>query len=472
MRAAANAGAGLSLPAAGLPVRSTVDGIAWPSFTDPAGEAMLAMLWQLERSEWFAPARLRALQMVQVRSLLRHAVAHVPFYRDLWQGMGVQRLGFDPGADALTPKRFAALPVVTRAMIRDAGEKAFSTTVPQAHGGVQAALTSGTSGTPLQFRTTGLTQFMWRAFTLRDHLWHRRDLTGKLAAIRWLPSSRVEEPNWGLATSGLCVTGPAVGLHIDHGIAEQAAWLLEQDPNSLVTHPSNLQALAGWFRDQRLKLPGLRDIRAVSERVSPAQRAACREVFGLPLVDSYSMRELGYIALQCPAGDHYHVQEESVLVELLDDRDQPVPQGTMGRVVVTSLLNFAMPFVRYDTGDHATAGAPCTCGRGLAVLDHIDGRSRNLMTRADGTLCLPDCDLIALDIVPGIRQYQFVQTAVDRIELRVVAGRPLGEADQASLAAVARAQLGQELELAVTQVDRLPRSAAGICEDFVNLLSR
>jgi len=469
MRAVANTGTGLSLPAAGLPVRSTIEGIAWPSFPDPAGEAMLAMLWQLERSEGFAPARLRALQMVQARALLRHAVAHVPFYRDLWQGMGVQRLGFDPGVDALTPKRFAALPVVTREMIRDAGEKAFSTTVPQAHGGVQAALTSGTSGTPLQFRTTGLTRFMWRAFTLRDHLWHRRDLTGKLAAIRAMPSSRVEEENWGLATAGLCVTGPAVGLHIDHDVAEQAAWLLEQDPNSLVTHPSNLHALAGWFRDRGLKLPNLRDIRAVSERVSPAQRAACREAFGLPLVDSYSMLELGYVALQCPAGDRYHVQEESVLVELLDDRDQPVPQGTMGRVVVTSLLNFAMPFVRYDTGDYATAGAPCPCGRGLAVLDRIDGRARNLMTRADGTLRRPDCDLIELNIVPGILQYQFVQTAVDRVELRVVASRRLDADDGARIEAVVRERLGDDFDLVLSRMDQLPRPASGKFEDFVNL---
>lgn len=432
---------------------------------------MLAMLWQMERSERFTPARLRSLQMVQLRALLRHAAVHVPFYRELWAGLGRRRLGFDPAVDALTPKRFAALPVVTRAMIRSAGEAAFGTTVPQAHGPVQAALTAGTTGTPLQFRTTGLTQFMWRAFTLRDHLWHRRDLTGKLAAIGWMQGRRTEEQNWGLATASLCSTGPAVGLNIDHDIVDQAAWLLEQDPHSLITHPSNLYALSGWFSGHGMKLPCLRDIRTVSEPVAPEQRAACRVAFGVSLVDSYSTRELGYLALQCPQHEHYHVQEEGVLLELLDDDGQPVPQGRMGRVVVTSLHNFAMPLVRYDTGDYAIGGAACDCGRGLAVLERIVGRARNLMSMPDGSRRWPGCELIPLDVVAGIREHQFVQTAIDRIELRLVADAPLGEDDKERLAAIVRERLGHGLELEVARVERLPRGAGGKFEDFVNLLA-
>jgi phenylacetate-CoA ligase len=453
------------LAAAGLPVRSTVEGVAWPVFPDPAGEAMLAMIWQFERSERFTPARLRALQMVQARALLRHAASQVPFYRELWRG-----LGFDPGVDALTPKRFSLLPVVTRAMIQSAGEAAFSAAVPEAHGTVHAGATAGTTGAPLQFRATGLTQFMWRAFTLRDHLWHRRDLTGKLAAIRSIPERRAEAPNWGLATAALCSTGPAVGLHIDHEIVEQARWLVEQDPHSLITHPSNLYALAGWFSGHGLKLPQLRDIRTVSERVTPEQRAACRVAFGLPLVDSYSTRELGYLALQCPGREHYHVQEEGALVELLDDRDRPVPQGTMGRVVVTSLHNFAMPFVRYDTGDYATAGAPCDCGRGLGVLARINGRARNLMSMVDGSRRWPGCELIPLDGVPGIGRHQFVQTAVDRIELRVEAAR-MEAADEAKLVSAVRERMGHGFELVVLPVERLERPASGKFEDFINLLT-
>jgi phenylacetate-CoA ligase len=214
---------------------------------------------------------------------------------------------------------------------------------------------------------------MWRAFTLRDHLWHRRDLSGKLAAIRRLPVPRIEEPNWGLATHALCATGPAVGLDIGHPIADQVTWLIEQDPDSLITYPENLYALAEWMGGHGVQLPRLRDVRTVSDRVTAEHRAACRATFGVPLVDSYSRVELGYLALQCPAHEHYHVPEEGVLVELVDDGGAPVQVGTPGRVIVTALLNFAMPFIRYDTGDLATAGPRCDCGRGLGVLKQLNG---------------------------------------------------------------------------------------------------
>ncbi|MBC7780292.1 MAG: phenylacetate--CoA ligase family protein [Proteobacteria bacterium] len=358
----------------GLPIRSTVEGVTWPVFPEPAGEAMLAMIWQLERSERLPANRLHALQLVQARAVVRHAATHVPFYRELWRG-----LDFDPCVDPLTPKRFAALPIVTRAMLAQAGVAAVSAVVPAGHGAIQIGATSDANGSTLPFRSTGLTQFMWRALTLRDHLWHRRDLGGKLAAIRRMPQARIEESNWGLATASLCTTGPAVGLDIDHDIVDQAAWLIEQNPDSLITYPDNPYALAGWFNGHGVRLPRLHDVRTISAPVTPEHRAACRAAFGVSLVDSYSTKRLGYIALQCPAHDHYHVQEESVVLELVDADGVPVVKGTRGRVIATSLLNFAMPLVRYDTGDHATAGGACNCGRTLRVLGRINGRERNTM---------------------------------------------------------------------------------------------
>ena len=92
----------------------------------------------------------------------------------------------------------------------------------------------------------------------------------------------------------------------------------------------------------------------------------------------YSSQEVGYIALECPTGESYHVQAENVLVEVLDDQDRPCSPGDVGRVVVTALHNFATPLLRYDIGDYAEVGAPCPCGRGLPALRRIMGRQRNM----------------------------------------------------------------------------------------------
>ena len=131
-----------------------------------------------------------------------------------------------------------------------------------------------------------------------------------------------------------------------------------------------------------MRLPGLREVRTLGEASTPDLRALCREAWGVPLVDVYSAEEVGYIALQCPEHEHYHVQAESVLVEILDERGAPAPPGETGRVVVTDLHNFAMPLVRYEIGDYAEVGEPCACGRGLPVLRRIVGRVRNMLRDA------------------------------------------------------------------------------------------
>jgi phenylacetate-CoA ligase len=102
------------------------------------------------------------------------------------------------------------------------------------------------------------------------------------------------------------------------------------------------------------------------------------------------------------------------------------------------------------------------------VLARIDGRARNLMSMPDGSRRWPGCELIDLDGVPGIRGFQLVQAAIDRLELHVVAARPLGPEDDAKLEAAVRASLGHGFDLAVLPVEQLPHAADGRFEPFVN----
>ena len=98
----------------------------------------------------------------------------------------------------------------------------------------------------------------------------------------------------------------------------------------------------------------------------------------------YSAAEAGYLALQCPQQEHYHIQSESALVEVLDEAGNPCRPGETGTMVVTPLHNFAMPLIRYAIGDIAEVGAPCACGRGLPVLARLLGRVRQMLVLPSG----------------------------------------------------------------------------------------
>jgi hypothetical protein len=88
-----------------------------------------------------------------------------------------------------------------------------------------------------------------------------------------------------------------------------------------------------------------------------------------------------------------HVAAENALVEIVDEQGRDVAPGGRGRVIVTGLNNYAMPFIRYQLGDIALAGtAPCGCGRALPVITRVEGRTRNASAR---TLSGPPCFLVA-----------------------------------------------------------------------------
>ena len=111
---------------------------------------------------------------------------------------------------------------------------------------------------------------------------------------------------------------------------------------------------------------------------------------GVTVWETYSCEEIGNIATSCPNGEALHVVAESVLVELLDDDDQPCEEGAIGRVVVTDLHNFATPLVRYDLGDFAQVVPRCPCGRGLPTIGRVVGREANRLRRPDGTYSWPE----------------------------------------------------------------------------------
>ena len=181
--------------------------------------------------------------------------------------------------------------------------------------------------------------------------------------------------------------------------------------------------------------------------------------------------EDGYLALQCPQHEHYHVQAEGVLLEVLDDTGAPCVPGQVGRVVVTPLHNFAMPLVRYDIGDYAEAGEPCACGRGLPVLKRILGRVRNMLTTADGKRYWPVFGTRALMESAPVLQVQFVQKSHDLVEARIVAAAPLSGAQEAQFRDRVLSMLPPGMSLRFAYCDSIARSASGKFEEFVSEVS-
>lgn len=441
-------------------VRSTVPGISWPAIGSDASAHLQSLLFQLEHAQWLTAEQLRERQLAQLKCLLRHAGATVPRYADALRGIDVGGLGWES---------FQALPLLTRRELQKCFAALCSPAVPTSHGAVSEGQTSGSTGMPVRFLQTAVTQLFWNALTLREHLWQERDFSGKLAAIR----IKVEDgrwPDWGLPAAVLFRTGPGATLNVRTDVDKQLDWLVREDPDYLITHASNLQALAELSIQRGIRLSRLRQARSYSEALRPDLRETVRTAWGVEVADGYSCEEAGYIALQCPRHDHYHVQAENLLVEILDEAGRSCGPGETGRVVLTTLHNFAMPLLRYELGDYAEVGAPCDCGRGLPVISRIHGRRRNMIVLPDGRRHWPSFPAEMWCEVAPIEQFRLVQKNPTEIEAQYVMVRELGLEEKARLEFALADRLGHRFRIVWNRCERLERGLGYKLEDFVSEL--
>ncbi|MCP4128410.1 MAG: phenylacetate--CoA ligase family protein [Gammaproteobacteria bacterium] len=442
-------------------------GIMWPEIPANAPAPAITYLQQLKESQWWSRTKLDEHQFNQVNAVYRHAFHTIPFYQKRFL-----EAGFTADSD-FEPDTWRGLPLLTRRDVQMAGESLFSNAIPPSHLPLQRLQTSGSTGEPVVVNNTRIGQAVWRAMTVRDHVWHGREFSRKFASVRHLDDNQAPPPNgatadsWGAGAGSLVKTGPGAVLNVTATVGEQVAWIMQQRPGYLLSYPTNIQALAERFIRNSQVAPGLQQIITMGEILTPSVRKAVQDAWGIEVKDTYSSQEVGYMALQCPDHHTYHVQSEAVLIEVLNDAGEACAPGEIGRVVVTNLMNLASPLIRYECGDYAEVGEACPCGRGLPVLKRIMGRQRNMLIFPNGEKRWPvGGDAAELEKMPAINQFQIVQKTLQDLEVRLVAPGNLTSTDEQQVTAMLHRSLGHPFNITYSYYDQIPRSKGGKYEDF------
>ena len=216
--------------------------------------------------------------------------------------------------------------------------------------------------------------------------------------------------------------------------------LNDYQPAFLASYPTTLAMLAVEQRAGRLRIaPAC--IWSGGECLAPSTALAIEQAFGSALINEYGASECMSIAYSCAAG-WLHVNADWVVLEPVDRDYRPTPPGeTSHSVLVTNLANRVQPIVRYDLGDSVVVKPEaCTCGSPLPAIRAEGRRDDVLMLRARDGAVVPLSPIavttVVEDAIAGHR-FQLVQTASDRIAVRLDAAEP-GERD-AEFAATRRA---------------------------------
>lgn len=431
-----------------------VSGLVFPVHERLKKHDTVAVRRDMEDVQWWPADRIAALQAERLRAFLAEVGRHVPYYRDCFA-----RIGFNPAA-VQGVADLQRLPFLDKATIR-----AHTDALRHVHAqGLARFNTGGSSGEPLVFfigrrRVSHDVAAKWRAtrwwgvdigdpeivvwgspieLGKQDHIKHWRD---KLLRTRLLPAFEMSEAK------------------LDGFIAA----IRRVRPRMLFGYPSALSHIARHARKRGVAMDdlGIAVAFVTSERLYEEQRAIIAEVFGCRVANGYGGRDAGFIAHECPSGS-MHITADDLVVEIVDPQGQVLPPGMAGEIVVTHLSTHDFPFVRYRTGDIGVLGTgTCACGRGLPVLQDIQGRSTDFVVAADGTVMHGLSLIYILRDLAGIRAFKVVQEsrALTRVLLETEPGFDMALRDQ--IVAGFKKRLGQQVEVLVELVDHVPAEKSG-----------
>ncbi|MFW6103337.1 MAG: phenylacetate--CoA ligase family protein [Chloroflexota bacterium] len=246
-------------------------------------------------------------------------------------------------------------------------------------------------------------------------------------------------------------------------------------PRAVFSYPSALALVASYAKSQGLACPRIDAMCLGGERLLERQREVLDEVFGGKQYVRYGSNELHEVAGQCEMCGGLHILAEDFIIEVVDNSGAPMAPGQRGKLLITALHNYGMPFIRYENGDIGRLlQESCTCGRGLPLMDAGIGRIREYVRSRSG-LRIPALDMAVAPLLPpGVVQWQLIQEDYERFVLRAVPVRePVDDewhAVRTRLARMIAGRLGTTVDVDVQRVDHIEMNLSGKRLSFISNL--
>lgn len=419
---------------------------------------------ELEKSQWWSRAELDNYRLSRLRSFLQTVEQRVPYYEELFR-----RKNFDPSR-LRSIADLSALPILSKDDIRGHSDEM------RARGSSDLARfnTGGSSGEPLVFyvgkaRITHDVAAKWRATR-----WWGVDIGDPEIVVWGSPIELGAQDRVRALRDCIFRTSlfPAFQL-TDAGFDQFMSKLRSQRPAMLFGYPSVFAYIARYARakGERLADLGIRVTFVTSERLYPDQRTIISEVFGCPVANGYGGRDAGFIAHECPHGG-MHVSAEDIVIEIVDTQGRQLPAGRSGEIVVTHMATEEFPFIRYRTGDVGVlSDQVCACGRGLPLLEDIQGRTTDFILARNGTTMHGLALIYVVRDIPGIKKFKIVQETLDWTRVLLVTEVGFDPRSLEKIRTGFGKRLGEEVQIDIDVVNDIPAEASGKYRYIVSKVS-
>jgi phenylacetate-CoA ligase len=413
-------------------------------------------LRELEETQWWPIDQLQEFQNERLRRLIIHAYEKVPYYRRIFQKYGLK------SADIRSVDDLPRMPVLTKEKIRNNFESMLSSDFTQRKQKLDR--TGGSTGEPLQFYID------WEAWSMS---WACSYLGWRFAGYRFGDKmatlggfalfSDKKEMTFQQRIRLLLDRDLAMSaIHLSDDVMSEYSRLIERhQPKFIKGYPSAIYIFASYLKRNGLCPIEPKAVITTAEVLLPRHREVIEEVFKCKVFDWYGCSDGGGSALECPQHNGYHVPMQRVVIELVNEEGQPVRAGEPGRIILTDLFNYSMPFIRYDPGDIGIPdGKTCPCGRGLPLLKSLQGRTSDIIRFNNGTTLFGRSFTNILKHFP-ILQFQVVQLDMENILIRIVKGNEYRGEDSNYIIKTMEHHIGRQGSVQLEFVEDIVPTKAG-----------
>ena len=411
-------------------------------------------LRELMDSQHWTREQIDEYQNEKLKELICHCYQNVPFYREL-----MMKNNLVP-SDITKKDDLYKLPITTKEDLRKARGKHLATNM--ASGSFSLSCSSGSTGEPFQYYLSKEAASMNTASAIRGWYWNGYRLGDKYVKISMNPRSSIFKRAQDYINRCRYLSSTQL---IAASFSQMEAHLSIYDPRFLRGYPIPLLFLAELIEEKHGKYPGksLQGINTTGSTLHNEARMKIEEVFQAKIFDSYSC-EGGAGFNECPICGSYHPAEEYAISEFISDSfTKDSPDHPM-RHITTDLINYASPFIRYDSQDYVVVRDRALwnpCSRNFIQVHKILGRDSDILITPSRTYLIVENVVAYFEYIPEVDLIQVVQNKLDQIEINLIVNDSYSPLVHQKILGYWQHYIGEDVHVSLNIVDNIKLTPTG-----------
>jgi phenylacetate-CoA ligase len=423
----------------------------------PRDERYTTYMNILDKTQWWSPPELEKYQLKKLKQLLKHANDNVPFYHEMFK-----KLNFKP-ENVSSVKDLNKLPILTKEIVNKNFDNLYARNYLKEK--LILSTTSGSTGNPMKFYIDARWHSCNLAAAYRAWSWAGYNLGDKILSLWGVHSDFSGTRKIDRIREFLLREKHLDAFNLtDENMARYAKIMATFKPKIIHTYASTIFLFSEYMKKEGINNTiKPRAILTTADMLYMPQRKSIEETFNCKIFDYYSGRDTSLQTAECSEHNGYHMSIENAVVEFLRENESVSP-GETGKIILTDLCNFAMPFIRYEIGD---LGAPsddnCSCGRNLPLMKSFKGRIFDFIITPEGNRISGEyfhCIIIEYNI-QSIKEFQIVQESINKLIVYIVTepSKKINDVDR--FISVIQKKVGEKVEIELKYVSSIKRTSSG-----------